>query len=86
VRPGITSRTSIAFLAEDAVLAEYSDAESVYLGRILPAKVAKELEELRGWTLRKDVRAVLWTFLSLWSKQRRKESAEMIRALLDQGS
>lgn len=82
VRPGITSRTSIAFLAEDAVLAECSDAESVYLEQILPVKVDLEIAELRGWTLGSDIRALVSTFLSLWSKHRREESAEMIRGLL----
>jgi lipopolysaccharide/colanic/teichoic acid biosynthesis glycosyltransferase len=83
VRPGLTSPASIAFLAEDAVLANHPDAETLYLEKILPAKVEWELEYVREPRSSGDLRVILQTLGSLWSRTQRDCSSNMIQRLLD---
>ena len=84
VRPGVTGVSALAFIGDDAALAGNRDAEDVYLKRILPAKVALELDYVRRWTLRTDVRLLGRTVAQLWSPRARRRSREMVSALLDE--
>ena len=81
VSPGITSRVSIMFIAEDELLAGSSDPERVYLEFILPAKVAAQLEEPDSWSLWHDLQSLGHTFLA-WSPAHWERSRHMIRSLL----
>lgn len=65
VRPGITDPASVAFADEAAVLADLRDAastpESIYLARILPAKLAMNVDYLRRRTWSTDMAVVAST-------------------------
>lgn len=81
IPPGITSRASIRFVAEDELLAGTPEPERAYLQYILPAKVAAQLEEPDTWSLWHDLRSLGETFLT-WSPAHWERSRNMIRGLL----
>lgn len=80
--PGLTSRASVLFLAEDAVLAGRPDAEQLYLEAVLPAKLATELEYVREWSLAADLCILLQTVARVWSPRAREQSYRLISQLL----
>ena len=82
MRPGLTDPAAIHFLAEDAVLAGHPDAETLYLTKILPAKVKMHIEYIRSWTLLKDLGVVARTFRQLWSPAQRRRSARMVARII----
>lgn len=81
VSPGITSKVSIMFIAEDELLAGAGEPERVYLEVILPAKVAAQLREPDSWSLWHDLQSLAHTFLA-WSPAHWEKSRSMIRDLL----
>lgn len=60
VRPGITSAASLAYRHEEALLSG-DDWEHVYRNRVMPEKLAIDLEYLRTRTLRGDVKLIVRT-------------------------
>ncbi|MBI3978896.1 MAG: sugar transferase [Chloroflexi bacterium] len=64
MRPGITSAASLAFRHEEAMLAG-PDWETVYRTRVLPAKLAIDLEYLARRSLRSDIDLILRTVAAL---------------------
>jgi lipopolysaccharide/colanic/teichoic acid biosynthesis glycosyltransferase len=54
VKPGITGPAQLVFRAEATSLA-FSEADQAYASRVLPAKVAVDLEYIRTRTLRGDL-------------------------------
>ena len=83
VRPGLTGPTQLRFLAEDDVLAEFSDPVRVYRDVLVPAKVKDDLAWLEGRTLRGDLRTLLATPFAVVSPGARARSRAFVRALVD---
>ena len=81
VSPGMTSRVSIMFIAEDELLARTSEPERIYLDVLLPAKIAAHLGEPETWSLWHDLESLGHTFLA-WSPAHWEKSRNMIRDLL----
>lgn len=66
VRPGITSPASVYYRDEEALLSG-PDWEKQYVEKVMPAKLAIDLEYARGATLWRDM-DILWrTVISLWA-------------------
>lgn len=82
VRPGLVSRTALAYLGEDAVLAGQPDPERAYRERLLPRKVRRELRDLARQQPCQTF-AVLWhcLFVVLSRRQRRRSHARARRAI-----
>lgn len=83
VRPGMTDAAAIHFLAEDAVLAGHQNAEALYLERLLPAKALMQIESLQSRSFTGDLRVLVRTLATLWSRDARRQSALSMRALLE---
>jgi lipopolysaccharide/colanic/teichoic acid biosynthesis glycosyltransferase len=60
VRPGMTGPTTLAFIDEEEMLDE-GDPEATYLERIMPRKLALDLEYVRTATFAGDLRILLRT-------------------------
>ncbi len=84
VRPGLTGVSALAFLGEDAALCEHHPAEAIYLEKLLPAKVALELDYIARWSLGRDLRLLGATAAQLWSRSARRQSRERVLGLLEQ--
>jgi lipopolysaccharide/colanic/teichoic acid biosynthesis glycosyltransferase len=82
VRPGITGPAALAFIADDLVLGDYPDPESLYFEFILPAKLEMELDYLTDWSLLQDLKLLGLTLLQLWSPRARERSRARVRSLL----
>ncbi|GAB6064801.1 sugar transferase [Deferrisoma palaeochoriense] len=65
VRPGITSAASLAYRHEEELLAG-EDWESVYRTRVLPDKLAIDLEYLYGRTVLSDLKLILRTIVAMF--------------------
>jgi lipopolysaccharide/colanic/teichoic acid biosynthesis glycosyltransferase len=63
--PGITDPASIAYRDEAAVLAGHSDAETVYVNEVMPAKIRLNLEYAGRATLGSDLLLILQTIAHL---------------------
>lgn len=81
VRPGMTGPATILFLAEDQVLTENRDPESVYLERILPAKARAQLGYVDRSGLIEDMKVILQTAANVWDPVAWRASREFIRSL-----
>ena len=86
VRPGVTDAAAVHFLAEDAVLAGHTDAETLYLECFLPAKASMQIDSLQHWSLGGDIKTLWRTLALLWSRAAREESAQAMRHLLENNS
>jgi len=64
VRPGMTGLSQLAFTAECDVLVA-SDPVQGYVGSILPQKIGLDRLYVSGWSLRMDLRILLWTFAAV---------------------
>jgi lipopolysaccharide/colanic/teichoic acid biosynthesis glycosyltransferase len=82
VRPGITGPAALAFIADDLVLGDYAEPESLYFEYILPAKVEMELDYLAHWSLLVDLKLLGLTLLQFWSPGARERSEQRVRSLL----
>lgn len=82
LRPGITSRVALRYLAEDAVLAGLSDPLEAYRRVIVPAKVAEDVATLSERSIVGDLKLLLRTPCLVLSRGARRRSRVMIEALL----
>jgi lipopolysaccharide/colanic/teichoic acid biosynthesis glycosyltransferase len=65
VRPGITDPASIAYIDESRLLAGSDDPESLYVARIMPAKLAYNLAYVEQSTVARDIATILKTLLRI---------------------
>jgi lipopolysaccharide/colanic/teichoic acid biosynthesis glycosyltransferase len=86
VKPGLTGPASIKFLAEDDALAGYPNAEALYLGYVLPAKVECQINYIRNFSLYLDLKLILQTLRDVLSPRAHADSIKRIRSLLPVGS
>ena len=61
LRPGITGPATLKYRDEEEILSEQVDAESYNRQVIWPDKVSINLEYIRTWSLRRDIRYILET-------------------------
>jgi len=61
VRPGITGPATIKYHNEEEILSEQADSELYNRKVIWPDKVEINLEYIRNWSLRRDIRYILKT-------------------------
>jgi len=85
VRPGLTGPAAIRFFTEDTVLAGNPNAESLYLQRLLPAKIRVQLDYLSRWSLWLDLHILLQTLARVWSRRARENSRREVAAILAGG-
>jgi lipopolysaccharide/colanic/teichoic acid biosynthesis glycosyltransferase len=71
VRPGITDPASLAFVDEAAVLASAQDPERAYVERVLPHKLARQIEYARRATLVSDAAVLVRTLRMLLARPSR---------------
>ncbi len=62
VRPGITSLASIRYRNENDILAEADDPEKCYIERVMPDKLAIDMEYIPKANLLTDIRLIFSTF------------------------
>lgn len=67
VRPGITSLASIAYINENEVLGRSADPERAYIEKVMPAKLALDLEYVDKAGLTFDLGVIWRTFTRLLS-------------------
>jgi lipopolysaccharide/colanic/teichoic acid biosynthesis glycosyltransferase len=65
VRPGITGPSQIRFRAEERLLAAQQDPNAYYVGKLLPAKLAVDLEYVQHPGFLRDLRLLVQTLLAL---------------------
>ena len=65
VRPGITATSSIAFRNEDELLGQGGDPEKIYIEKILPGKMALNLEYLRRISVFGDIKIMVQTVFAV---------------------
>jgi lipopolysaccharide/colanic/teichoic acid biosynthesis glycosyltransferase len=65
VRPGITGPTQVRFRHEETILAQCGNLEQEYVERIMPIKLAIDLEYVDDHSLLGDFRILLETIVSL---------------------
>lgn len=65
---GVTSRASIEFRDEGALLTNADDADEVYVGEVLPLKMEINLRDLKHPSIWSDVRTMLATVLAVVSR------------------
>lgn len=65
---GVTSRASIEFRDEGALLANADDADEVYVGEVLPLKMEINLRDLKQPSIWNDVKTMLATVLAMVSR------------------
>jgi lipopolysaccharide/colanic/teichoic acid biosynthesis glycosyltransferase len=70
VQPGITGTTQIRFRNEESLLAECADLEKEYVERIMPLKLAMDLEYIRNRSLLGDLCIMVETVASVAAPQR----------------
>ncbi len=75
VRPGITGAAAVAYRHEQELLARSDDPEVSYITSILPAKLELELAYLESWSLLTDVRLIVQTVTSIFSRHSDIDSA-----------
>ena len=61
VRPGITGLATLEFKHEHEILVRYEDAERAYIEKIMPAKLARNIEYLRRRSFWGDIKIILAT-------------------------
>lgn len=62
VRPGITSLASIRYRNENDILADDDDPDRAYIERVMPDKIAIDLEYVDRATLWNDIKLIFSTF------------------------
>jgi lipopolysaccharide/colanic/teichoic acid biosynthesis glycosyltransferase len=68
VRPGITGPAALAYINEEEIL-RGGDAESAYLSRVMPMKLAIDLRYVDTATFAGDLRILAQTFLALFRRR-----------------
>lgn len=66
IRPGITAPSSIAFKDEDRLLNAGDDPEKIYLEKILPPKMAMNLEYMRHISVMRDIHIIFQTIAAVF--------------------
>lgn len=66
---GITSEASIRYKDEEKLLDGAEDVDQVYVEQILPEKMKYNLEELRSFTFRGEIRTMVRTVLAVLGKE-----------------
>ena len=61
IRPGVTAPSSIAFKDEDKILKEGGDPEKIYVEKILPPKMALNLEYMKDISVLNDIKIMFKT-------------------------
>jgi len=61
LRPGITGPATLKYRNEEEILSHQDDPESYNLHVIWPDKVVINLEYIRSWSLRRDIRYIIET-------------------------
>jgi len=69
-RPGITDLATLRYRNEEEILAEADDPESYYIEKIIPAKIALNLEHARKSSFFADLGIILKTLLAIVSPSR----------------
>ena len=65
---GITSEASIRYKDEDLLLGDVDDVDSVYLEQVLPEKMKWNLEDIRSFSLLKELSTMLRTVGAVFGK------------------
>ena len=68
VRPGITSLASIRYRNENDILAASKDPDRCYIERVMPDKLAIDLEYVYRANLWNDIKLILTTFKEIITK------------------
>lgn len=68
VRPGITSLASIRYRNENEILAASADPDRTYIEKVMPDKLAIDLEYVAGASLINDIRLIFSTFREIITK------------------
>lgn len=68
VRPGITSLASLRYRNENEVLAKAEDPDKCYIEKVMPDKLAIDLEYVRKATLWNDIKLIFSTFREIITK------------------
>lgn len=66
VRPGITSAASIAYMDENELLGNSTDADRTYIEEVMPAKLALDLDYVRQRSLWMDLAIIGRTCIGLF--------------------
>ena len=62
---GVTSKASICFKDEDAMLKNTSNVDETYVKKVLPLKMKYNLEEIRQYKFRNDILTMIKTVLAV---------------------
>jgi lipopolysaccharide/colanic/teichoic acid biosynthesis glycosyltransferase len=65
VKPGVTGLTQVRYRNEEALLGHCANPEADYIEKIMPHKLALDLEYIQKQSLAFDIALILRTFLSL---------------------
>lgn len=68
VRPGITSLASIRYRNENEILAQADDPNQCYIEKIMPEKIAIDMEYVEKANLATDIKLILNTFWKIITK------------------
>lgn len=68
VRPGITSLASIRYRNENDILAQSDDPDKTYIEKVLPDKLAIDLEYVKNASLWNDIKLIFRTFKEIITK------------------
>lgn len=68
VRPGITSLASIRYRNENEILAASADPDRTYIEKVMPDKLAIDLEYVADASLINDIRLIFSTFREIITK------------------
>ena len=67
VRPGLTDYASIRYVNENEVLAASDDPERTYIEKVMPAKLALNLQYIDNRSLKEDFKLIFQTFKAILS-------------------
>lgn len=68
VRPGITSLASLRYRNENEILAKAEDPDKCYIEKVMPDKLAIDLEYVRKANLWNDIKLIFSTFREIITK------------------
>jgi len=67
VKPGLTDYASLKYINESEILASYSDPEKVYLDKIMPEKLALNLQYIKEQSFLTDIKILAKTVIGIFS-------------------
>jgi lipopolysaccharide/colanic/teichoic acid biosynthesis glycosyltransferase len=86
LKPGITGPVQLEFIAEDELLAEFTDPTRVYREQLIPAKVAANLGAYQKRSISGDLICLLNTVVVLFSRRARAQSRQRLTGILPERS